>query len=76
MPTSSAENGHLDLFLSAESQDYNAPIVSAIVIGQPSLTVVENRISGLTFTAKIPVRLRVTIDYYDYCSMEVKAYGH
>lgn len=76
VPTSSAENGRLDLFLSAESQDYNAPIVSALAIGQPPLTITENRISGLTFTANTPVRLRVTIDYYDYCSMEVKAYGH
>jgi hypothetical protein len=76
VPASSAENGRFDLFLSAESQDYNAPIISAIGIGQPPLTVNENRISGLSFTANTPVRLKVTIDYRDYCSMEVKAYGN
>lgn len=76
VPTSSAENGRFDLFLSAESQDYNAPIISAIGMGQPPLTVDENRISGLSFTANTPVRLKVTIDYHDYCSMEVKAYGN
>lgn len=76
VPASSAENGRFDLFLSAESQDYNAPIISAIGMGQPPLTVNENRISGLSFTANTPVRLKVTIDYRDYCSMEVKAYGN
>lgn len=76
VPTSSAENGRFDLFLSAESQDYSAPIISAIGMGQPPLAVNENRISGLSFTANTPVRLKVTIDYRDYCSMEVKAYGN
>ncbi|MFZ2538741.1 MAG: hypothetical protein WAX04_07555, partial [Oscillospiraceae bacterium] len=76
VPTSSAENGRFDLFLSAESQDYNAPIISAIGMGQPSLTVAGNHISGLSFTANTPVRLKITIDYRDYCSMEVKAYGN
>lgn len=76
VPTSSAENGRFDVFLSAESQDYRAPIISAIGMGQPPLVVNENRISGLSFTANTPVRLKVTIDYLDYCSMEVKAYGN
>lgn len=76
VPASSAENGRFDLFLSAESHDYNAPIISAIGMGQPPLTITENRISGLSFTANTPVRLKVTIDYRDYCSMEVKAYGN
>lgn len=76
VPVSSAENGRFDLYLSAESQNYNAPIISAIGIGLPPLTVNENRISGLSFTANTPVRLKVTIDYRDYCSMEVKAYGN
>ncbi|MDD4591413.1 MAG: hypothetical protein PHG06_13455 [Parabacteroides sp.] len=76
VPTISVENGRFDLFLSAESQDYDAPIISAIGMGQPSLTVNGNRISGLSFTANTPVRLKVTIDYRDYCSMEVKAYGN
>ena len=76
VPTSSAENGRFDLFLSAESQDYEAPIISAIGIGQPPLIVAGNHISGMVFMANIPVRLKVAIDYHDYCSMEVKAYGN
>jgi hypothetical protein len=76
VPTVSAENCHLELFLSAESQNYEAAIVSATVIGQPPITVSTNRISGLTFAANVAVRLKVLIDYYDYCSMEVRAYGN
>ena len=76
VPTASAENGRLDLFLSAESQNYDAPILSAIGPGQPSLEVKDNQITGLTFSANIPVRLKVTLNYHDYCSMEVKAYGN
>lgn len=76
VPASSAENGRFDLFLSAESQDYDAPIISVIGMGQPPLLVTGNRISGLSFTVGMPVRLKITIDYRDYCSMEVKAYGN
>lgn len=76
VPSSSAENGWFDLFLSAESQDYKAPIISVIGMDRTPLTVKENRISGMSFAANNPVRLRVIIDYRDYCSMEVKAYGY
>lgn len=76
IPSISASNGVIEVFLSAESQNYEAPIVSSIGIHQPSLTVKGNKISGLEFTENMPLRLRVTLNYYDYCSMEVKAYGN
>lgn len=76
VPTVSSDNGYLELFLSAESQNYEAPIISVIDLGQSKLNVTGNLISGLIFKANTPVRLRVAIGYYDYCSMEVKAYGN
>jgi hypothetical protein len=76
VPVLSAENGRIDLFLSAESQNYEAMIISAVCISQPTITVYKNHISGLTFSANVPVRIIVKIDYYDFCSMEVKAYGN
>lgn len=76
VPTLSAENGKLELYLSAESQNYEATIVSAMGIGQPILTVSTNQIMGISFKANTPVRLKVVLDYHDYCSMEVKAYGN
>lgn len=75
-PKISAVNGRIDLYLSAESQIYEAPIVSALSLDQQTLTVSENSITGLLFIAEKPIRIRIIIDFYDYCSMEVKAYGN
>ena len=75
VPRSSASDGLLSLYLSAESQNYDASIVAASTNGT-SLKVSGNQISGLTFKENEPVRVIVKIDYNDYCSMEVKAYGH
>ena len=75
VPNTSAENGVLDLFMSAESQNYEASIISATV-DKRELQFTGNRIVGLTFTEKVPVRIAVRINYHDYCSMEVRAYGN
>lgn len=76
VPSVSATEGFLELFLSAESQNYEATIKQVQSLGQPDLIVSENRVKNLSFEAHKPVRLRVTLDYSDYCSMEVKAYGY
>ena len=76
IPAVSAENGCVELFMSAESQNYDAEITAVRGLGQSGLTTDGNRIQGIVFEEKKPVRLRVTIDYHDYCSMEVKAYGN
>lgn len=76
IPVVSAENCQIELLLSAETQNYEAPILSAMGIEQPQLIVKANQIAGLTFTSGRPVRLIVVLDFYDYCSMEVKAYGY
>lgn len=75
-PSVSAENGMLDLFMSAESQNYDARIVAATCVTCPNLRFTKNRIEGFTFTEKVPVVVKVSLDYHDYCSMEVKAYGN
>ncbi len=76
VPAASASDGKLEIFLSGESLSYDAPVVSAFGIGQPPLNVDGNRITGLTFIENTPVRLKISLNYHDYCSMEVKAYGH
>ncbi|MHC1717221.1 MAG: hypothetical protein AB9883_00980 [Acidaminococcaceae bacterium] len=76
VPATSAENGRIDLFLSAESQNYEAPIVSATGFGSSSISVVKNSIYGLSFVKNVPLRLIVFVNYSDYCSMEVTAYGY
>jgi len=76
VPSVSVENSELAIYLCAESQNYDAVIKSAMAFGQDSIMVKGNRIYGLAFTANTPVRIKITIDYYDYCSLEVKAYGN
>lgn len=75
-PMISAQDGIMDVFMSAESQNYEASIVSATCASCPDLKVSHNRISNLVFTANQPLRIDIQLDYHDYCSMEVKAYGN
>lgn len=75
-PASSAQDGSIVLYMSAESQSYDASIFSASCVSCPSLRFSSNRIEGLVFEEKVPVTIEITLDYHDYCSMEVKAYGN
>ena len=75
-PSVSASNGILDLFLSAESQSYDADVISASCEDCNNLTVAKNRIANLNFVANRPLKIDVRLNYHDYCSMEVKAYGN
>ncbi|MCL2111268.1 MAG: hypothetical protein FWH32_03255 [Clostridiales bacterium] len=76
VPATSANDGYLDLFLSAESQNYEAPILSAIDLNNPAIQVNGNRISDISFVVNTPIRIKVVLNFKDYCSMEVKAYGY
>lgn len=76
IPTSSATNGILEVFMSAESQNYEATIVAASCSECPDLKFEKNRINNLTFTEKKALRINIQFDYHDYCSLEVKAYGN
>ncbi|MFA5637925.1 MAG: hypothetical protein WCY49_03955 [Anaerovoracaceae bacterium] len=76
VPTASARNGYFEVFLSAESNAYDAPIISVKSFDQSNLHISNNRISNLTFIEKTPIRLKINIDYTDYCAMEVKAFGN
>lgn len=76
VPSISADDGYLELFLAAESQNYEAPIKNVMGIGQSTLEIEKNKIKNISFKSNEPVRLKITLDYHDYCSMEVKAYGY
>lgn len=75
-PATDARDGVLDLFMSAESQNYDAAISAVCCADCQTIRFSGNRIAGLTFVEKQPLIIKVTLDYYDYCSMEVKAYGN
>lgn len=75
-PSASATDGVLEVFMSAESQNYDAKILNAECESCPNIAFSNNRISNLTFTDKQPLKINIVLDYHDYCSMEVKAYGN
>ena len=75
-PSTSAQNGVLELFMSAESQNYDAKILEVNCKDCPEVEWSGNKISKLVFTAQTPLRVDIRLDYSDYCSLEVKAYGN
>ncbi|ETJ21056.1 hypothetical protein Q604_UNBC18358G0002 [human gut metagenome] len=75
VPERDGKDGTLEVYLSAETQNYEAPVKKADLIGGGSLTVRDNKIKCIEFKENQPVRIRVQLDYYDYCSMEVKTYA-
>lgn len=75
-PKISAKDGVLEVFMSAESQHYKAPIISASCAECPELELFGNRISNLEFKESRALRVNVRLDYHDYCSLEVEAYGN
>lgn len=75
-PGSTATDGVLEVFMSAESQNYDASIISVECPECPDLKYSANKITNLIFTEKKALRLNIQLDYHDYCSLEVKAYGN
>lgn len=75
VPNETVEDGSIEIFLSAETQNYKAPLRSAIVVGGSQMALEDNVISGISFVKDQTVRLKVELDYYEMCAMEVKAYA-
>lgn len=76
VPDSDSAYGVVELFLSAETQNYEAPILKAsLIAGSGSISVRKNKIMGFTFIKGQAVRVSIELDFHDYCSMEVKMYA-
>lgn len=75
IPNDTATDGAIELFLSAETQNYEAPIKSAVVIGGNQVALKGNVLTGLNFEKGQTIRLRVELDYREMCAMEVRAYA-
>ena len=75
VPNRDGVNGSLELFLSAETQKYEAPIKKASLIGG-NMEVEQNVCKGLNFSKGQPLRISLELDYTDYCSMEVTMYAN
>lgn len=76
VPDSDGTDGVVELYLSAETQNYEAPIQKAsLIVGSGSISVTKNIIKGFSFIKGQAVRVSIELDFYDYCSMEVKMYA-
>lgn len=75
-PACSAIDGTLEVFMSAESQNYEAPIIAASCSDCPDLKIKENKIENFIFSENKTLRVNIQLNYHDYCSLEVKAYGN
>lgn len=70
VPAQSAKKASVELFLSAETQSYEAPIKNATMIGG-SASFDGNTISGFDFVENKELTFSLELDFYDYCSLEV-----
>ena len=76
VPDNDGINGVVELFLSAETQNYEAPIKKASLSGSTESVIVSgNRITGFSFVKGKALRVGIELDFSDYCSMEVKMYA-
>lgn len=76
VPNENGENGKLELFISGETENYKANIISAINVPNVKLNIDRNKLSGLTFKKGEHIKIDLRLDYNHYCSMEVKAYAN
>lgn len=74
IPDKDGIDGVIELFLSAETQSYEAPIVKASLIGG-NVSFHDNKIKDVQFKKGQAMRISLGLDYHDYCSLEVKMYA-
>ena len=76
-PDSGFATGQVKLYVMAETDAYDAGVLSATLDDGTKLNVSKgNIIGGLSFVKGEPISMKVKLDYTDYCSLEVEAYGH
>lgn len=72
----SCKNCTIKLYLTGEVGSYEVNILNAKTVEGEELEYKQNMILGLDLIKGDALRLIVNIDYYDYCGMEVEAYGY
>ncbi len=76
IPNVTASSGQVEIFVSAETDRYKAPIRDIQVMNQPDANFEGNRIVDLQFIEGEAIRIQLLIDYFDYVAMEVRAHGN
>lgn len=76
IPSGDGKDGIIELFLAAEIGRYEAPIIDAKLIGgNDKISIEGNKIKGITFEKNKELKFILDLDFYDFCSMEVKLYA-
>ncbi len=75
IPKEDKPNGKIAVYLVAETQNYDATIISASIVNGPNLKITGNVIEDVNFIKDHPIRMKVVIDYNDMCALEVKTYA-
>ena len=76
-PDNGFEKGMVKLYVMAETDAYDATVLAARHEDGTLLQVSKgNVIEGLDFVKGKQISIVVKLDYTDYCSLEVEAYGH
>lgn len=75
-PDASYENCELCLMLSGETRTFPLNIVSARALDGEKVEVSNNKLKGLTLYKSVQKKIIFSIDYDDYCGMEVELYGN
>lgn len=75
IPSEDAQEGIIEVYLSAETQNYEAPIKSVSIVGGNPVSLNGHVMNGFSFEKGQTIRMKVELDYYDMCAMEVRAYA-
>lgn len=73
VPNTDGTKGYISLDLSAEEGRYPAPLIFASISGQGSISVEENKITGVAFQKGMSIKASIQLEYSDYCTLEVRA---
>ncbi|RRC92654.1 hypothetical protein EII25_03005 [Erysipelotrichaceae bacterium OH741_COT-311] len=75
-PNENVNDVSIEVYLSGETQNYEACIKNAVItLGYGKVSIFGNTISGIKFEKDKTLRMKVELDFYNLCAMEVKAYA-
>ncbi|MBQ6654341.1 MAG: hypothetical protein IJM79_02330 [Erysipelotrichaceae bacterium] len=76
IPEKNGTDGIIELFMSAETAKYPAPLKKVSIIGVGNARIEDNKVLGVDFKKDQELRLSIELDYTDYCSLEVGMYAN
>lgn len=75
-PTYSISDASIEISVVAETQLYDAEVISATTENGKRCHVVKNAIVGVALQKERPAKFDLVLNYKDYCSLEIAAHVH